>query len=45
MKKKMTWAFNDVLEFSKKKNLSIRNAAFAIAVARVAQASKDRGWV
>jgi glutamate dehydrogenase len=42
---KMTSAFNDVLEFSKKKKLPIRNAAFAIAVARVAQACKDRGWV
>jgi glutamate dehydrogenase (NAD(P)+) len=42
---KMTTAFNDVLEFAKKKKLSIRNAAFAIAVARVAQACKDRGWV
>jgi glutamate dehydrogenase len=42
---KMTSAFNEVLEFAKKKKLSMRNAAFAIAVARVAQASKDRGWV
>jgi glutamate dehydrogenase len=42
---KMTSAFCDVLEFAKKKKLSIRNAAFAIAVARVAQACKDRGWV
>ena len=42
---KITSAFNDVLEFSKKKNLPMRNAAFSIAVARVAQACKDRGWV
>jgi glutamate dehydrogenase (NAD(P)+) len=42
---KMTSAFNDVLEFAKKKNLPMRNAAFSIAVARVAQACKDRGWV
>ncbi len=42
---KITSAFNEVLEFAKKKNLSMRNAAFAIAVARVAQACKDRGWV
>ena len=41
---KMTSAFNSVLEFSKKKKLSMREAAFAIAVARVAQACKDRGW-
>jgi len=42
---KMTSAFNDTLEFAKKKNLPMRNAAFSIAVARVAQACKDRGWV
>jgi glutamate dehydrogenase (NAD(P)+) len=42
---KMTSAFNDVLEFAKKKNLPMRRAAFSIAVARVAQACKDRGWV
>jgi glutamate dehydrogenase (NAD(P)+) len=42
---KMTTAFNDVAEFAKRKNLSTRNAAFAIAVARVVQACKDRRWV
>jgi glutamate dehydrogenase len=42
---KMTLAFHDVLEFAAKKKLTVRNAAFAIAVARVAQACKDRGWV
>jgi glutamate dehydrogenase len=42
---KMTSAFNAVLEFAKKKKLSMREAAFSIAVARVAQACKDRGWV
>ncbi len=42
---KMTSAFNSVLEFAKKKKLSMRGAAFAIAVARVAQACKDRGWI
>jgi glutamate dehydrogenase (NAD(P)+) len=42
---KMTSAFNAVLEFAKKKKLSLRQAAFSIAVARVAQACKDRGWV
>jgi glutamate dehydrogenase len=42
---RMTSAFNAVLEFSKKKNIRLREAAFAIAVARVAQACKDRGWV
>jgi glutamate dehydrogenase len=42
---RMTSAFNAVLEFSKKKNIPLREAAFAIAVARVARACKDRGWV
>jgi glutamate dehydrogenase len=42
---KMTSAFNEVLDFSKRKKLPMRNAAFCIAVARVAQACKDRGWV
>ena len=42
---KMTSAFNGTLEFAKKKNLPMRSAAFAIAVTRVAQACKDRGWV
>ncbi len=42
---KITSAFNAVLEFAKKKKLSMREAAFSIAVARVAQACKDRGWV
>jgi glutamate dehydrogenase (NAD(P)+) len=42
---KMTAAFDSVLELSKKKGLSMREAAFFIAVARVAQACRDRGWV
>jgi len=42
---KMTSAFRAVLELSRKKNLGMREAAFAIAVARVAQACKDRGWI
>jgi glutamate dehydrogenase (NAD(P)+) len=42
---KMTSAFNTVLEFSRKKKLSMRDAAFIIAVARVVEACKDRGWV
>ena len=42
---KMTSAFNAVLEFAKKKSLSLRHAAFAIAVARVVQACQDRGWI
>ncbi|MGB8953243.1 MAG: Glu/Leu/Phe/Val dehydrogenase [Candidatus Aminicenantales bacterium] len=42
---KMTSAFNSVLEFAKKKKLSMREAAFAISMARVAQACKERGWI
>jgi glutamate dehydrogenase (NAD(P)+) len=42
---KMTSAFQAVLTFSRKKNLSLRDAAFATAVARVVQACQDRGWV
>ncbi|MEW5900194.1 MAG: Glu/Leu/Phe/Val dehydrogenase [Acidobacteriota bacterium] len=42
---KMTAAFHAVSEFARKKKVSMRNAAFPIAVARVAQACRDRGWV
>ena len=42
---KMTSAFHNVLKFGQAKKLPMREAAFAIAVARVAQACKDRGWV
>lgn len=42
---KMTSAFESVLEMAKKKDLYMRDAAYLIAVVRVAQACKDRGWV
>jgi len=42
---KMTTAFHAVLELAREKSLSMRDAAFFIAIARVAQACKDRGWV
>jgi glutamate dehydrogenase len=42
---KMTNAFASVLETARKKNLSMRDAANYIAVVRVAQACRDRGWV
>lgn len=42
---KMTNAFMSVLELAKKKTLSMRDAAYYIAVVRVAQACKDRGWL
>ncbi len=41
---KMTSAFYSVLELARKKNLSMRDAAFFIAISRVAQACKDRDW-
>jgi glutamate dehydrogenase (NAD(P)+) len=40
----MTSAFIAVSEMAKKRKLSMREAAYVIAVARVAQACKDRGW-
>jgi glutamate dehydrogenase len=41
----MTNAFESVLELAKKKKLGMRDAAYYIAVVRVAQTCKDRGWV
>lgn len=42
---KMTKAFHAVLEMSKKKNVTMRDAAYMIAISRVAEACKLRGWV
>ncbi len=42
---KMTSAFNAVYELSRKRKLFMRDAAYVIAISRVAQACKDRGWV
>lgn len=42
---KMTSAFLAVSEVAKKKKLYMRDAAYVIAISRVAQACKDRGWV
>ncbi len=42
---KMTSAFISVSEMAKKRKLNMRDAAYVIAVNRVAQACKDRGWV
>ncbi len=42
---KMTSAFYAVLELSRKKKLYMRDAAYVIAISRVVQASKERGWV
>lgn len=42
---KMTSAFNSVYELAKDMKLSMRDAAYVIAIKRVAQAVKSRGWV
>ena len=42
---KMTSAFIAVSELAKKRNIYMRDAAYVIAISRVAQACKDRGWV
>ena len=42
---KMTSAFLAVSELARKKKLFMRDAAYVIAINRVAQACKDRGWV
>jgi glutamate dehydrogenase (NAD(P)+) len=42
---KMTAAFIAVSDLAKKKKLYMRDAAYVIAVNRVASACKDRGWV
>jgi len=41
----MTSAFLAVSELARKQKLFMRDAAYVIAVSRVAQACKDRGWV
>ncbi len=41
----MTSAFIDVSDMAKKRKLNMRDAAYAISIARVAQACRDRGWV
>ncbi len=43
--KKMTKAFHDVYEMHKKHNVHMRLAAYMVAVSRVAEAVKLRGWV
>jgi glutamate dehydrogenase len=42
---KMTAAFIAVSDLARKKKLYMRDAAYVIAINRVAQACKDRGWV
>jgi glutamate dehydrogenase (NAD(P)+) len=42
---KMTAAFKAVYDLAKNENLNMRDAAYVIAIKRVAQAVKARGWV
>jgi glutamate dehydrogenase (NAD) (EC 1.4.1.2) len=41
----MIKAFHDVYEMAKKKNVDNRTAAYMVAVNRVSEAVKIRGWV
>jgi glutamate dehydrogenase (NAD(P)+) len=41
----MTAAFHAVNDLSEKRKLYMRDAAYVIAISRVAQACKDRGWI
>jgi glutamate dehydrogenase (NAD(P)+) len=42
---KMTAAYNAVSDLSRKQKIYMRDAAYVIAIGRVAQACHDRGWV
>jgi len=42
---RMTRAFHDVAELARSRSLYMRDAAYVIAVSRVAKACRDRGWV
>ncbi len=42
---KITKAFHDVLNLSKRRNVSMRDAAYMIAISKVAEACRLRGWV
>jgi glutamate dehydrogenase/leucine dehydrogenase len=42
--RKMTRAFGEVLESSRKHKVDMRTGAYCVAVARVAEATRARGW-
>src|SRR3989339_525321 len=42
---KMTHAYHEVHKLAQKRKVYMRDAAYMIAINRVAQASKERGWV
>jgi len=43
--KKITTAYHSVLNVSKKYNINMRQAAYVVAVERVVEAMKLRGWI
>jgi len=45
LKEKMTRAFKSVYEMSQSQKINMRQAAYLVSVARVAEACKLRGWV
>ena len=45
LKEKMTRAFKSVYEMSQNEKINMRQAAYLVSVARVAEACKLRGWV
>ena len=42
---KMTSAYHDVSELARRQQGSLRDAAYMLAIGRVAQACRDRGWI
>jgi glutamate dehydrogenase (NAD(P)+) len=42
---KITAAFHEALEAARRESLTLRDAAYFIAVARVVEACQYRGWV
>ena len=42
---KMTTAYIDTSELARREKLSMREAAYAIGITRVAQACRERGWI
>ncbi len=42
--RKMTRAFHEVLESSRRHNVDMRTGAYCVSVARVAEATRARGW-
>jgi glutamate dehydrogenase (NAD(P)+) len=41
----LTSAYIDISNFARKENLTLRDAAYVMAVERVARACQERGWV